>query len=62
MVDEEEETVFVLWNILQLLHNAQNRIYWVHLTNQKSDIVGFTGESRADSAKWVLLHLIVSYN
>lgn len=52
-MDEEEETVLMMWNYLQLLDsNIRNREMWVHPINKKRDISGFIGELRADPAKF----------
>ena len=49
---EEEETVILLWNFLQLLDYGKERKLWVHPINQNTDIIGIIGKIRADPAKF----------
>jgi hypothetical protein len=51
-MDDEEETVLMLWNFLQLLDTKINREVWVHPINQKRNLTGFIAELRLDPAKF----------
>lgn len=50
--EEEEETVILLWNFLQVLDSGGKRNIWVHPINQKRNLKGFIGELKADPSKF----------
>lgn len=52
MEDEEEETMLMLWNVLQLIDKGPSRKHWVHPLNQTRNIEGFLQELRSDTAKF----------
>lgn len=49
---EEEETIILLWNFLQLLDYGKDRKLCIYPVNKNRDIIGFNAEMRAQTAKF----------